>query len=157
MRVIVCGSRTYTAGWDLGQKLDGLAAWCAWRGDDELTVLEGGAGGADRFAALWAQRAPVRSTVAGTVRVVWQRFDVEWERCGPGCHPRHRRRGRHGPYCPTAGLRRNERMLSEGRPDRVLAFVDKPLTRSRGTLDMTWRAFRAGIPVDVVTQPGTPT
>lgn len=47
-----------------------------------------------------------------------------------------------------AGPLRNQRMLDEGRPDRVIAFrMPGP---SRGTDDMVRRARAAGIPVEVI-------
>jgi hypothetical protein len=49
-----------------------------------------------------------------------------------------------------AGPIRNQRMLDDGKPDLVLAFVDKPLEKSRGTADMVRRAHKADVPVYVV-------
>ena len=46
-------------------------------------------------------------------------------------------------------MRRNARMLHEGRPERVIAFTDD-LAGSRGTADMVRRARSAGLPVLVV-------
>lgn len=46
-----------------------------------------------------------------------------------------------------AGPMRNQRMLDEGKPHRVLAFWDG---KSRGTLDMIRRAVKAGVPVRIV-------
>jgi hypothetical protein len=47
----------------------------------------------------------------------------------------------------AAGPIRNQQMLDEGKPDLVVAF---PITGSRGTLDMTRRAERAGVAVRIV-------
>lgn len=49
----------------------------------------------------------------------------------------------------AAGPIRNQRMLDEGKPDVVWAFVDRPLVESKGTADMVRRAKKAGIPVFV--------
>lgn len=49
-----------------------------------------------------------------------------------------------------AGPRRNQRMLNEGQPELVLAFVNKPLAESRGTADMVRRAKAAGISTYVI-------
>ena len=49
-----------------------------------------------------------------------------------------------------AGPIRNQKMLDEGNPDVVWAFVNKPLSASRGTADMVRRARVAGIPTYVV-------
>lgn len=94
-----------------------------------LTVVEGGARGADRCAGRWA--AGVRSAGVG-----WVRVPADWERYGRG-----------------AGPVRNGQMLAYllqardlGHAVGVLAFHDD-LARSRGTLDMVTRAERAGVPV----------
>lgn len=50
----------------------------------------------------------------------------------------------------AAGPIRNQRMLDLGKPTIVWAFVDKPLSESRGTADMVRRATQAGIPTYVV-------
>jgi hypothetical protein len=46
-------------------------------------------------------------------------------------------------------MRRNARMLRQGRPELVIAFTGD-LARSRGTADMVRRARTAGLPVLVV-------
>lgn len=46
-----------------------------------------------------------------------------------------------------AGPLRNQEMLDDGKPERVLAFWDGA---SRGTKDMISRAEKAGVPVEVV-------
>lgn len=48
-------------------------------------------------------------------------------------------------YGASAGPRRNQRMIDEGKPDLVLAFPG-----GRGTADMVRRAKAAGIAVQVV-------
>lgn len=54
---------------------------------------------------------------------------------------------------PKAGPERNQRMLDDSRPRRVLAFgiVDDAGNLSRGTADMVRRALKAGVPVTIVT------
>lgn len=47
-----------------------------------------------------------------------------------------------------AGPIRNEQMLQEGQPDKVLAFHEN-LAQSRGTADMVRRAAKAGVPVEI--------
>ncbi len=54
-------------------------------------------------------------------------------------------------YGRSAGPRRNQRMLIEGKPEVVLAFWDG---ESRGTLDMIKRAVKAGVPVSVTPRTG---
>lgn len=48
-------------------------------------------------------------------------------------------------------------MLDEGKPDLVLAFVDKPLDQSKGTAHMVRIATEAGVAVEVCHGTGTPT
>jgi len=78
--------------------------------------------GADRIADDWAmvKECPV------------QRYRANWRELGK-----------------RAGPLRNIQMLEEGKPDLVLAFVDKPLHESRGTAHMVKVAREAGIPVEV--------
>jgi hypothetical protein len=87
-----------------------------WDDLDELTaaltidvVIEGGARGADRFGRIWAQRLGLEVLT----------FNADWDRWGR-----------------SAGFRRNEEMLTLGKPDLVIAYVDKPLVESRGTKSM---------------------
>ena len=49
----------------------------------------------------------------------------------------------------SAGPRRNQRMLDEAKPDRVVAFHPQ-IESSGGTKDMVGRARALGIPVEVV-------
>lgn len=86
-----------------------------WTDLDELTkeltidvLIEGGARGADRFARVWAQKRGIRV----------ETFEADWSR------------GK------RAGFERNEEMLTVGKPDLVIAYVDKPLKESRGTAGM---------------------
>lgn len=136
LRILVCGSRTYSLDFVMPALLKAYAAAAG-----TVTIIHGDAPGADRHARDWGH-------VHG--------FDVEpypadWDNCGPECDPGHRKVNRRGDeYCPTAGHRRNQRMLDEGKPDMVLAFVDKPLAESKGTADMVRRARKAGVPVYVV-------
>lgn len=58
-------------------------------------LIEGGAMGADRIARTWALLHAVHITT----------FEADWERRGP-----------------KAGPERNRRMITEGRPDLVVAF-----------------------------------
>jgi hypothetical protein len=136
-RVLVCGSRTFTDPAPVEAVLNGL-----FQQHGILTVIEGGAQGADTLAAEWA--APYASAACIEVLADWA------GPCGDACRPGHRRKRRGEDYCPTAGLRRNQQMLDETEPDLCVAFVDKPLADSRGTADMVHRADKAGVPVWVV-------
>jgi YspA, cpYpsA-related SLOG family len=121
MRLLVCGSRTWTDRPRLWQVLDRLVSA---HGDRQVTVIEGDARGADRLAGQLARRRGWRL----------ERYPADWS--GEG---------------RAAGFRRNARMLREGRPDVVVAFTVGPLHESRGTADMVRRAQEAGVPVHLVT------
>ena len=81
----------------------------------DLLIIHGAAMGADRWAVVWAAR----------VNVPVKRFRANWDR-----------------YGKSAGPRRNQKMLDEGKPDLVIAFPG-----GSGTADMVDRARTAGIPV----------
>ena len=78
-------------------------------------VISGMAKGADTFAAQWARR----------FLIPLQEIPANWQRDGK-----------------AAGPIRNQQMLTEGKPDAVIAFPG-----GRGTADMVRRAERAGVPV----------
>lgn len=83
---------------------------------DHITVLiHGGASGADAMAAAWAHdhRVPVLA------------FRANWAENGL-----------------SAGPIRNQKMIDEGEPDRVIAFPG-----GKGTADMVAKALAAGVPV----------
>ncbi len=87
MRVLVCGGRYYRHPqkvYDALSDLDGVSL-----------VIEGGAQGADCFAAEWADET-------GTPH---RQFNAAWNTHGR-----------------AAGPIRNKRMLDEGKPDLVVAF-----------------------------------
>lgn len=85
------------------------------------TIIHGAGRGADYLAGVEAEGYGFRV----------EEYPADWAR--------HGRR---------AGPLRNQRMLDEGRPDRVIAFrMPGP---SRGTDDMVRRARAAGLPVEVI-------
>jgi hypothetical protein len=121
VRLLVCGSRTWTDYRLLRQVIEDVV------GNEfeaePFVLIKGDAPGADRMAAHLARH--------------WG-WDLE-------VYPaRWRTQGR------AAGPRRNLRMLRDGLPDLVLAFVDKPLATSRGTAHMVALARAAGLPVRVI-------
>ncbi len=120
MRLLVCGSRTWT---DLPRLWEVLDRLVSEHGDGQVVLIEGDARGADRLAGQLARRRGWRLEV----------YPAEWTREGR-----------------AAGFRRNARMLHKGRPDLVVAFAVGPLADSRGTADMVRRARAAGVPVQVV-------
>lgn len=80
-------------------------------------IIEGGAPGADSIAYSWASEMVVECE---TYRADWIRFGK------------------------AAGPLRNQRMLTEGKPDLVLAFHPN-IDRSKGTRHMVEIARRAGV------------
>jgi hypothetical protein len=122
MRLLVCGSRTWTDRARLWQVLDRLVT--EHSDGQVVTVIEGDARGADRLAGQLARERGWRL----------ERYPADWTRHGR-----------------AAGFRRNTRMLQQGRPDLVVAFTVGPLAASRGTADMVRRARAAGVPVQVIT------
>lgn len=114
MRVIVCGSR----GW---QDSETIAARLASIPDPgSVTIVHGGAKGADRIAKQEAKKAGM------LVESHYPDYDT---------------------FSPnTAPLERNEKMASLG-ADLCIAFWDG---NSRGTAHMINRAHRHGIPVEVI-------
>ncbi|WP_312313127.1 SLOG family protein [Sphingobium yanoikuyae] len=92
-------------------------------GREPSVIINGGAAGADRLARMWA----------GYRAIATFTFPADWERMGP-----------------SAGPRRNQRMIDEGKPDLVIAFPG-----GRGTADMIRRARAAGIPVIVASSTET--
>jgi len=121
VRLLVCGSRTWTDYRLLRQVIENVV--CNEFQAEPFVLIEGDAPGADRMAAHLARH--------------WG-WDLE-------VYPAHwRTQGR------AAGPRRNLRMLRDGLPDLVLAFVDKPLATSRGTAHMVALARAADLPVRVI-------
>lgn len=130
MRVLVCGGRNFS---DRGAVAVALSPY---RPKSVLDVAEtifilGGARGADTLAEIWADLWGVRKRV----------FLADWNNLS---HPdaRIKTRADGSKYDANAGLRRNQRMLDEGKPELVIAFKG-----ATGTADMIARAKRAGIEV----------
>lgn len=131
MRVLVCGSRDWSDHEIVGAVLDGYHAAYA------VTIIEGGARGADAIAVEWAKFTGVE----------YEQYLADWATHGK-----------------AAGPIRNQQMLDEGKPDVVIAFkdgfqrdIDPPAGREiphifakGGTEDMVRRAKTAGIPVYIV-------
>ena len=79
-------------------------------------IIEGGATGADYLACRWSAARRLDQHA---------RFNADWTL-----------------YGKSAGPRRNQKMIDEGKPDLVVAFPG-----GRGTADMIRRAKAAGITV----------
>lgn len=93
MRILVCGGRNYSERSTLFFELDKILKSIP---HDSLTIIEGGASGADKLAQDWCK-----------VRFVpFDHFPADWDKHGK-----------------AAGPIRNQRMIDEGRPDLVVAFT----------------------------------
>jgi hypothetical protein len=139
MRVLVCGGRGF------GEVPKGMTPLtpehnrCRRRAGEERALLakvlgsleprptliiHGAASGADRLAAKWAKGANITD----------QPFKADWYPNGFGRLDR------------SAGPRRNQKMLDNGKPDLVIAFPG-----GNGTADMVKRATAAGVEVRRIT------
>lgn len=129
MRVLVCGDRDWS---DYGS-VEGVLAGLLGR-YRALTIIEGGARGADACAAVFARRNP---------NVAHERYPAKWP---PRGAPKWE--------VAKAGHDRNQRMLEEGKPDLVVAFKDSADWNGKGgTEDMVRRARASGLPVQIVPGP----
>lgn len=105
-----------------------------------FVLIHGGAKGADLIAGNWAfDKAGMPKPEE--YRAAWNDLSV------PDAVIKEHK---HGPnagkkYDARAGIRRNQRMIDEGKPDLVVAFPG-----GTGTADMIERAERAGIPVEKI-------
>jgi hypothetical protein len=124
LRLLVCGSREWTDRELLAATVDQAIAEHG-QGRPGVVLIEGDARGADRLAGRLARARGWQLEV----------YPADWQRHGR-----------------SAGMRRNARMLREGRPELVLAFTDD-LAASRGTADMVRRARAARLPVMVTGHP----
>lgn len=138
--LLVTGSRDWRHRTQLDAALDDAWGQAQLAGHSRLTVVHGGATGADVMAARWAVR---------TAGVLELPFEARWsEPCRVACTAGHRRKRRDGStYCPAAGVHRNQRMVDHVRHQRgwslVVAFFSTP--DSVGTADCLRRAVAAGL------------
>jgi hypothetical protein len=129
IRLVVTGGRAYT---DTARVFAALDEFHARR--PVSVLIEGEAPGLDIRARAWAVRN----------RVALARFPAPWSDIGhPNAVVRHRRDGT--AYDATAGTRRNQQMIDEGRPDYGLVFPG-----GTGTADMRARLVAAEIPFEEV-------
>lgn len=135
-RVLVCGSRRWTDADIIDRVLNGILD-----ATESLTVIEGRQRGADVMAGDWVRRAKLANQDNPYLVVDHLPFPANWTT-----------------YGNAGGPIRNQSMLSEGKPDVVIAFHDDIAGGSRGTKDMCDRASKAGVPVYVVShyQPAKP-
>jgi UDP-N-acetylmuramoylalanine-D-glutamate ligase len=95
MRILVCGGRDYCDYHEFDRRMDDLYSWLGEGEDFGLTVIQGGAKGADFLAKGWAKSLGFPCT----------EFPADWKKHGK-----------------AAGAIRNQQMLDEGKPDLVVAF-----------------------------------
>ena len=91
-RVLVCGGRDFDDHELMFRVLNGILSD---RWGEGLTIIHGGARGADRLAGSWAEYKGLDIEV----------YPADWKR-----------------YGKQAGFIRNAQMLEEGEPDLVVAF-----------------------------------
>jgi hypothetical protein len=135
--VLVTGSRRWSSIPVIHDAL--LDTWhdATQDGHSGITVMEGGAGGADTIAGMWASARKQDG-------VGHERIPADWDGpCADTCPPGHRKDAHGHSYCPLAGHRRNQQMVDAG-PAIVLAFR---VGKSTGTADCIRRAEKAGIPI----------
>jgi hypothetical protein len=121
MVILVCGDRNWNAPELIVMKLIEIQDEPRHM-DEGLYLIHGDCRGADKQAAMIAE------DLHWTVYAV----PAEWEK-----------------YGRAAGPKRNQKMIDEYRPSRVIAFHDD-IEHSKGTKDMVARAKKAGIPVEVM-------
>lgn len=121
MKILICGSR----GWKDPAPIDAIIAGydiLAEGRNEKLTVIQGGARGADTVAKDAAKAWGVETITE----------EADWDKHGK-----------------AAGPIRNKKMLDDHKPDVVWAF--RTYGKSNGTDHMCDIAKKAGVPVYVVT------
>ena len=118
--ILVCGGRDYYNKEKIHEVLNHYVYEAIYLGTEpkNITIVQGGAKGADSLAKNYAENWGLHGLVSKT-------FTADW--------------GKHG---KAAGPIRNQQMLDEGRPDIVVAFPG-----GSGTADMILRAKKADIRV----------
>jgi UDP-N-acetylmuramoylalanine-D-glutamate ligase len=117
MRVLVCGGRDYD---DFTLVNSVLVDVYIENKMSKMTIIQGGAKGADFLSRAWANWK--RDAGAD---IDWVEYPADWKTHGK-----------------AAGYIRNKQMLDEGKPDLVVAFPG-----GRGTADMIRQAKAAGVEV----------
>lgn len=134
--ILVTGSRSWDDVATIHNAL--LEAWhdALQDGHCGITVMHGGAPGADLIAGAWAHDRE-------TLGVTAEQIDADWKTCADTCNPGHRRTRDDYSWCPTAGHRRNQHMV-DAEPVIVLAFQRG---QSTGTADCLHRAETARLAI----------
>ena len=100
MRILVCGGRDFTDE-ELVNRI--LNQFYNEHGQEYITIIHGGAKGADSLAGKWGKESGVPVEV----------YPADWKKHGR-----------------AAGPIRNKQMLDEGKPDIVIAFKGGKGTRN---------------------------
>ena len=134
MRILVCGSRSLSdKSPEISRYLDQF-----YKENNIKILITGMAQGADIIAYFWAIDN----------RIELLQFPADWENLEEqGAVVVTRKDGTQ--YNRNAGLERNRRMLVQGKPDCVLAFLDKR-SRSNGTRHMIRIAREQGVSVEEI-------
>lgn len=134
-RILVTGSRTWPSVELLIDALDEVWHDATQIGHPGLTIVHGGADGADKWAKGWAIGNGLPH----------EAHPADWSGpCTSECPPDHRRSSKYrASYCPLAGHYRNQLMVDLGAA-MVVAFHHR---NSSGTADAIRRAEKAGLPV----------
>lgn len=123
-RIIVTGSRDWADFETIHRKLRFAILTALAGAADEVTIVQGGATGADEIARVYAAK----------LRLKCETFEANWDRHGK-----------------AAGPIRNGEMLASG-IDLVLAFPIGTRSTSPGTWDCIEKAARVGIPITIVSK-----
>lgn len=121
MRILVCGGRDYLDYTTLSKTLDKVLYGKVEDIPDDVTIIQGGAKGADFLAKVYCY-------CFGWGGISCEEYPADWKK-----------------YGRAAGHIRNQQMLDEGKPDLVVAFPG-----GRGTADMMSKAKAHGIEVKEV-------
>jgi hypothetical protein len=120
MRVLVCGSREFDDLQLFMESLNDLSDKYDFDNNQPITIIEGGAKGADFLGRVWAKYCAFEHLP----------FPADWKA-----------------YGKAAGPIRNKQMLDEGKPDLVIAFLAKD---SKGTKNMIEQAQAKGIKTEII-------
>lgn len=141
LRLLVFGSRTFADYSIVLPVLDGFWAEATVgylsANMNGMTLIEGGAPGADSIAKWWALNSPMHSYNESPDHPPFEHlpFWADWNNTIPR---------------EAAGPIRNQQMIDEGRPNLAIAFIDKPLTELKGTPNMIGKLKAAGVKTYVV-------
>lgn len=139
-RLLVTASTDWTEPLAIWQTLDNYRHLALKQGKT-LVIVHGDAAGGDQIAKLFAQ-VHVGCSEEG--------HPAAWKApCRTYCPPGHRRRGKHGDYCPAAGMYRNKEQIVGPGGDAGVAFIKNNSPGASGCRKMM-RA--AGIDVLTVVQ-----